>query len=251
MKFFFGASSCVPASNFETSGATLNSDAIKQLLKSDKIKYLSEVMNFPGVLNKEPDLMRKIKIAKKYGKPIDGHAPGLRGSDLEKYISAGISTDHESITKEEALEKLNLGMKILIRQCTVAQNFDELIPIIKDYPDKCMFCSDDKHPDDLMKDHINELVKKARKFGLMKALKAACVNPVLHYKLDVGLLQKGDSADFLVVDNLNDLNILKTFISGEVVAENGKSLISRRKPKILNKFKAKKKKIRLNCCLSQ
>jgi len=143
MKFFFGASSCVPASNFETNGATLNSDAIKQLLKSDKIKYLSEVMNFPGVINKEPDLMRKIEIAKKYGKPIDGHAPGLRGSDLKKYISAGISTDHESITKEEALEKLSLGMKILIRQCTVAQNFDELIPIIKDYPDKCMLCSDD------------------------------------------------------------------------------------------------------------
>ena len=242
MKFFFGASSCVPATDFETSGAVLNSEKVEELLKLDEIKYLSEVMNFPGVINKEPDLMRKIEIAKKYGKPIDGHAPGLRGSELKKYISAGISTDHESITKEEALEKLSLGMKILIRQCTVAQNFDELIPIIKDYPDKCMLCSDDKHPDMLVKGHINELVKKAIKFGVMKALKAACVNPVLHYGLDVGLLQQGDSADFLVVDNLNDLNILKTFISGEVVAENGESLIPRKKPKILNKFKAKKKK---------
>ncbi len=242
MKFFFGASSCVPASSFETSGATLNSDAIKQLLNSDKIKYLSEVMNFPGVLNKEPDLMRKIEIAKKYGKPVDGHAPGLRGSDLKKYISAGISTDHESITKEEALEKISLGLKIIIRQCTVAQNFDKLIPIIKDHPDKCMLCSDDKHPDMLVKGHINQLVKKAKKFGLMKALKVACVNPILHYGLDVGLLQQDDSADFLVVDNLNDLNILKTYISGEVVAENGKSLIPRKKTKILNKFKAKKRK---------
>ena len=242
MKFFFGASSCVPATDFETSGAVLNSEKVEELLKLDEIKYLSEVMNFPGVINKESDLMRKIEIAKKYGKPIDGHAPGLRGSDLKKYISAGITTDHESITKEEALEKLSLGMKILIRHCTVAQNFDELIPIIKDYPDKCMLCSDDKHPDMLVKGHINELVKKAIKFGVMKALKAACVNPVLHYGLDVGLLQQGDSADFLVVDNLNDLNILKTFISGEVVAENGKSLIPRKNPTILNKFNAKKRK---------
>jgi len=242
LKFYFGASSCVPATDFETSGAVLNSEKVEELLKLDEIKYLSEVMNFPGVINKEPDLMRKIEIAKKYGKPIDGHAPGLRGSDLKKYISAGITTDHESITKEEALEKLSLGMKILIRQCTVAQNFDELIPIIKDHPDKCMLCSDDKHPDILVKGHINELVKKAKKFGLMKALKAACVNPVLHYGLDVGLLQQGDSADFLVVDNLNDLNILKTFISGEVVAENGKSLIPRKNPTILNKFNAKKRK---------
>jgi len=242
LKFYFGASSCVPATDFETSGAVLNSEKVEELLKLDEIKYLSEVMNFPGVINKESDLMRKIEIAKKYGKPIDGHAPGLRGSDLKKYISAGITTDHESITKEEALEKLSLGMKILIRQCTVAQNFDELIPIIKDHPDKCMLCSDDKHPDILVKGHINELVKKAKKFGLMKALKAACVNPVLHYGLDVGLLQQGDSADFLVVDNLNDLNILKTFISGEVVAENGKSLIPRKNPTILNKFNAKKRK---------
>ena len=242
LKFYFGASSCVPATDFETSGAVLNSEKVEELLKLDEIKYLSEVMNFPGVINKESDLMRKIEIAKKYGNPIDGHAPGLRGSDLKKYISAGITTDHESITKEEALEKLILGMKILIRQCTVAQNFDELIPIIKDHPDKCMLCSDDKHPDILVKGHINELVKKAKKFGLMKALKAACVNPVLHYGLDVGLLQKGDSADFLVVDNLNDLNILKTFISGEVVAENGKSLIPRKNPTILNKFNAKKRK---------
>ncbi|NQV17363.1 MAG: adenine deaminase [Armatimonadetes bacterium] len=242
MKFYFGASSCVPATDFETSGAVLDSRKIEELLKMDEIKYLSEVMNFPEVINKEPDLMRKIEIAKKYGKPIDGHAPGLRGSDLKKYISAGISTDHESITKEEALEKINLGMKILIRQCTVAQNFDELIPIIKDHPDKCMLCSDDKHPDMLVKGHINQLVKKAKKIGLMKALKAACVNPVLHYGLGVGLLQQSDSADFLVVDNLNDLNILKTFISGEVVAENGKSFIPRKKTKILNKFNVKKKK---------
>ncbi len=242
LKFYFGAPSCVPATDFETSGAVLDSEKIEELIKMNEIKYLSEVMNFPGVINKNPDIMRKIEIAKKYGKPIDGHAPGLRGSDLKKYISAGILTEHESISKEEALEKLSFGMKILIRQCTVAQNFDELIPIIQDHSDSCMLCSDDKHPDMLMKGHINELVKKAKKFGLMKALKVACINPILHYGLDVGILQQGDSADFLIVDNLKDLNILKTFISGEVVAENGRSLIPRRKPKILNKFKAKKKK---------
>lgn len=244
LKFYFGAPSCVPATNFETSGATLEPEKIKKLLKLKEIKYLSEMMNFPGVINKDPIVMKKIHLAKKYKKPIDGHAPTLRGNNLKKYARSGISTDHESTTKEEALEKLRLGMKILIREGSAAKNFDELIPIVKTHHKNCMFSSDDKHPDDLLKGHINDLAKRAIDYGLspMKVLRVACVNPVLHYKLDVGLLQKGDFADFLVIDNLKNLKILKTIINGQIVAENGKTLIARIQPKIVNKFKTRKKK---------
>jgi adenine deaminase len=245
LKFYFGAPSCVPATNFETSGAKIGIKEVEQLMKLKEIVVLGEVMNFPGVIKREKEIIEKIKIAKKYSKMIDGHAPGLRGKDLEKYINASISTDHECFTKEEALEKIKLGMKILIREGSAAKNFDELVSLIENYPEMCMFCSDDKHPDDLIKGHINELVKKALDYGidLMKVLKVACVNPVLHYKLDVGLLRVGDPADFLVIDNFKNFKILKTFINGEVVAENGKSLISRKPSKIINNFNIGKKKV--------
>jgi adenine deaminase len=245
LKFYFCAPSCVPATDFETSGAKIGVKEVEQLMKLKEIVALGEVMNFPGVIKREKEVMKKIEIAKKYNKRVDGHAPGLRDKDLEKYIRASISTDHECFSKEEALEKIKLGMKILIRLGSAAKNFDALISLIEKYPEMCMFCSDDKHPDDLIKGYINEMVKKALEYGidLMKVLRVACVNPVLHYKLNVGLLQVNDCADFLVVDGLRNLEILRTFINGEVVAKNGKSLISKKQPKIINNFNIEKKKV--------
>jgi adenine deaminase len=245
MKFYFGAPSCVPATDFETSGATIGLDEIEKLLKLKEIKYLGEAMNFPGVINDDPVIIKKIELAKKYSKLIDGHAPGLRGKDLRKYINAGISTDHECFSRDEALEKLRLGMKILIREGSAAKNFDELIPIVKEHYKNCMFCSDDKHPNDLIKGQINVLVKRALAYGIdiMKVLRVACVNPVLHYGLDVGMLQIGDYADFIEVDNFRDFNILKTYINGEVAAEKGNPLIPVRPSKIVNNFNVKKKKV--------
>lgn len=236
LKFFFGASSCVPATEYESSGAILGLSEIEALLRMDKIKYLAEMMNFPAVINNDKFVHSKISLAKKYNKPIDGHIPGLRGEKLQKYIDAGITTDHETISKEEGREKILRGMKILIREGSAARNFDELITLLDEYPKSCMFCSDDKHPDELIKGHINEMVKKAVKIGLdyFKVLRAASVNPVLHYKLDVGLLRIGDKADFLLVDNLKDFNILKTVINGDIVAEAGKSYIRRNNIKIVN-----------------
>lgn len=244
MKFYFGAPSCVPASAFETSGAIIGPEELEELLKLEEIKYLGEVMNFPGVLSGDSILHKKISIAKKYSKLIDGHAPGLRGKGLMQYIDAGITTDHECLTKDEALEKIRLGMKIQIREGSAAKNAEDLISIIDEHCEDCMFCSDDKHPDDLVKGHINDLVKMALNSGIdmMKVLTVACVNPVLHYKLDVGILQKGDSGDFLVVDNLHDFKILSTYINGQIVAGEGKSLINKVPSTILNNFNVGKKK---------
>ncbi len=244
MKFYFGAPSCVPASAFETSGAIIGAEELEELLKLEEIKYLGEVMNFPGVLSGDSILHKKISIAKKYSKLIDGHAPGLRGKGLMQYIDAGITTDHECLTKDEALEKIRLGMKIQIREGSAAKNAEDLMSIIDEHCEDCMFCSDDKHPDDLVKGHINDLVKMALNSGIdmMKVLTVACVNPVLHYKLDVGILQKGDSGDFLVVDNLHDFKILSTYINGQIVAGEGKSLINKVPSTILNNFNVGKKK---------
>lgn len=241
-KFYFGAPSCVPASSFETSGAVIDAGDIEELLKLDNIKYLSEVMNFPGVIHNDPGVHKKILMAKRYSKPIDGHAPGLTGSDLEKYIRAGISTDHESYDIANALEKLELGMKIQIREGSAARNFNELIPLIDEHAADCMFCTDDLHPDDLKKGHINKLVKRALTQGkkLMDVLTPACVNPALHYKLDAGLLQKGDRADFIMIDNWEDFNIKRVFINGELAAKNGLSLIKEITPEIVNNFNIKK-----------
>jgi adenine deaminase len=244
-KFYFSAPSCVPATSFETAGATIGIDGIEALFKKSEIKYLGEMMNYPGVINGDEEILEKIELARKYNKKIDGHAPGLTGDDLEKYIAAGITTDHESFTLEEALEKIELGMKIQIREGSAVRNFDDLIPIAYDHYDMCMFCSDDKHPDELLKGHINELVKRAVNSGVdvFKVLQMACINPVLHYDLDVGLLREGDDADFIIVDNLIDLNILKTVIEGIEVAENGEPLWHFIQPDPINKFNTKQKNV--------
>lgn len=226
-KFYFGAPSCVPATVFETAGADISVKEIDELLKSDKIKYLAEMMNWPGVLFNDPVVFEKIKLAKKYNKPVDGHAPGLTGEKAKQYIAAGISTDHECFSKEEALDKLHLGMKILIREGSAAKNFDALIELLHDFEDQIMFCSDDKHPDSLLLGHINELVKRAveKNIDVFKVLKAACVNPVTHYSLDVGLLRAGDFADFIITDNLTNFKIKETYINGNLVAAKSRSNI--------------------------
>ena len=240
MKFYFSAPSCVPATPFETSGAQLTLEDTQTLLDMPQIKFLGEMMNFPGVIFDDPDILKKLEMAKARHKAIDGHSPGLRGDDLQKYISAGITTDHECFTMEEALEKLSLGMKILIREGSAVRNFDDLIPIAHEHYRDCMFCSDDKHPDDLLKGHINDLVKRALDTGLeqMKVLQIACINPVRHYGLEVGCLQKGDSADFLVIDDFDGLRIRQTVINGEIVAENGRTLLPRKPAGIVNRFAA-------------
>ncbi|MEA3479745.1 MAG: amidohydrolase family protein, partial [Bacteroidota bacterium] len=226
-KFYFGASSCVPATSFETSGANLGVEELDRLLQSNDIKYLSEMMNFPGVLFNDAEVMAKIDLAKKYHKPVDGHAPGLMGDDAKKYIEAGITTDHECFTLEEALNKVKYGMKIQIREGSAAKNFDALIPLVETHPDMIMFCSDDRHPNDLVSEHINGHVTRAIRNGydLFDILRAATLNPVRHYDLDVGLLQEGDDADFILVNNLKDFTIEATFIKGEKVSEQGKTLI--------------------------
>ncbi|MDQ1264970.1 MAG: adenine deaminase [Bacteroidota bacterium] len=243
-KFYFGAPSCVPATNFETAGSAITSDDIRTLFSSGAAKYLSEMMNYPGVLFECPDVIEKIKIAQELNRPIDGHAPGLTGDNAKKYIDAGIVTDHECYSLEEALEKLEAGMMILIREGSAAKNFDALHSIIDSHPMMCMLCSDDKHPDDLAEGHINQIVKKAVAEGndIMNVLKAATLNPVMHYKLDVGLLMAGDDADFIVVDNLRNFNILKTYIRGKLVADNGSSLIESVKIESVNNFNATKKR---------
>jgi len=242
-KFFFSAPSCVPATPFETSGAAIGIREIAELLKKDEIKYLGEVMNFPGVLSDDPSVMSKIRAARAMGKKIDGHSPGLRGADARKYIEAGISTDHECITRDEALEKLRYGMKILIREGSAAKGFDDFAPLIEDYSDSCMFCSDDLHPDDLLGGHINRLVNRALAMGIdrMKVLRCACVNPVLHYGLEVGLLRQGDPADFIVIDDFNKFTVLKTVINGQIVAEKGKTGMSGVSARVINNFRAEKK----------
>lgn len=243
-KFYFGAPSCVPASSFETSGGIIKTSDVETLLKRNDIKFLAEMMNYPGIIYNDSEIMKKIALAKKYSKPIDGHAPGLTGAELKKYVSAGITTDHESSTFEEAHEKIKLGMKILIREGSAAKNLQELIPLLENHWQNCMLCSDDKHPDDLVKGHINLMVKKAieKKIDPMKVLIAASLNPVKHYKLDVGLIREGDFADFLIIDDLEKLNIISTFINGVEVAKSGKTLINKVKSKKINKFNIEKLK---------
>ncbi len=241
-KFNFGAPSCVPATVFETAGAALNSDDVKKLLEKKEIKYLSEMMNFPGVLFKDPEVMRKIADAHRLGKPVDGHAPGLRGEEARQYIEAGISTDHECFTAEEAVDKLQHGMKIIIREGSAAKNFEALIELLEDHPKMILFCSDDKHPDSLVAGHINQLCARAVAKGIdvFKVLGAACINPVLHYNLDIGLLREGDPADFIIADDLVNFTILKTYIDGQLVAENGHSLIPSVAVVPINRFDCKK-----------
>jgi adenine deaminase len=244
-KFHFGAPSCVPATVFETAGAVLDVNDVDTLLQSNDIFYLSEMMNFPGVLHNDTEVMQKIAAAKKHGKPVDGHAPGLMGDAAKKYIDAGISTDHECFTAAEALDKLKYGMKILIREGSAAKNFEALIDLMHAHFENMMFCSDDKHPDSLAVGHINQLCARAVAKGIdvFKVLQTACINPVMHYNMNVGLLRENDAADFIVVKDLKNFEVLQTYINGLLVAENGKSKIKSQQSKIINQFNCDEKTV--------
>lgn len=244
MKFYFGAPSCVPATDYDSAGAVLNADSIDELLARDDIYFLAEMMNYPGVIENDKQVHLKLKAAHKYNKPIDGHAPELTGEGLRAYAKSGISTDHECMTLAEAEAKIALGMKVLIREGSAAKNFDDLLPLLDKYTDEIMFCSDDKHPDDLIKNgHINTLARRAVAAGYdpIQVLRICSLNPIEHYKLSVGLLQDGDDADFVVVDNLKDFDVKQTYIKGIKVSENNQALFPRYVPtELINNFKAKK-----------
>lgn len=244
MKFFFGAPSCVPATTFDSAGAVIDAESIDKLLARNDIHFLAEMMDYAGVIDGDNEVLNKIAAAHKHHKPIDGHAPELRGDGLVKYASSGISTDHECMSVPEAEEKIALGMKVLIREGSAAKNFDDLLPLLDKHADKIMFCSDDKHPDDLMRNgHINTLARRAIKAGYdpLLVLRICSLNPVRHYNMNVGLLQINDPADFLIVDNLTDFNIKATYINGLKVSEDGKSLINRQAHSTpINHFNAEK-----------
>lgn len=262
-KFNFGAPSCVPATDYESAGAIIDADAIKTLMANPDIKYLAEMMNYPGVLFDDAQVLEKIKWAKHYNKPVDGHAPGLKGEAISKYIAAGISTDHECFTYNEALEKLQKGMRVIIREGSAAKNFEALIDLLPEHYENMMFCSDDKHPDDLIVSHINALCARAiaKKMDIFKVLQVACINPVKHYNLDVGLLQKGDAADFICVEDLKDFKTIATYINGNCVFSEGKAHIKdvafenlnnfNTEPKTVEEFRyaSSAKKIRVIECL--
>ncbi|RYY18004.1 MAG: adenine deaminase [Cytophagaceae bacterium] len=239
-KFCFGAPSCVPATPFETAGAEITAADIEQLFQNPKIGYLAEMMNWPGVLHRDPVVMEKIDLARRYNRPVDGHAPGLRADDATRYAGAGIATDHECFTADEARDKLAADMKILIREGSAARNFDALIELLPRYYDCLMFCSDDKHPDTLLLGHINQLVRRAVALGfsVFEVLQVACLNPVLHYRLPVGQLRPGDPADFIVVDNLTDFTVRQTYLDGALVAENGHCLLPAAPVAVMNNFHA-------------
>ncbi len=238
LKFYFGAPSCVPATTFETAGSEITVAEVEQLLDDPRILYLSEMMNFPGILSGDSVCLAKVKAAHERGKPVDGHAPGLRGEQAAQYIAAGITTDHECFTKEEALDKLAAGCKISIREGSAARNFDALYTLLGEFPGQTMLCSDDKHPDELLVGHINVLVRRAveRDIDVYDALRAACIVPVEHYKLDVGQLHVGDPADFIEVDSLTTFNVVRTWINGGLVAEGGKTKIPSVEVQFVNKF---------------
>ncbi len=244
-KFNFGAPSCVPATSFETAGAEIDVEGIKELMANKDIKYMAEMMNYPGVIFDDPMVLAKLAAAKAVNKPIDGHAPGVRGEQIQKYIQAGISTDHECFQLDEALEKLSLGMKVIIREGSAAKNFDTLISILPEHTANVMFCSDDKHPDDLMLGHINQLAARAIAKGvpLFDVLQVACVNPVEHYNLDIGLLQVGDWADFAIVKDLEKFEVSATYINGQLVAKDGESFIERVDEIEINNFDTDLKKV--------
>ncbi|MGD1029697.1 MAG: adenine deaminase [Opitutaceae bacterium] len=239
--FCFGAPPCVPATDRETSGARLGPRAVARLLARPEIGYLSEVMNFPGVLGRNPALMAMIASAVRRGKPVDGHAPGLRGREAASYAAAGISTDHECFTLAEARDKIRAGMKILIREGSAARNFEALAPLLVSNPDRCMFCCDDLHPDLLVRGHIDLHVRRALALGVDRfdAIACATVNPVRHYGLKVGLLREGDPADFVVVDGWSRFRVRRTYLAGRLVAKDGRSLLPRLRPRIVNRFRAR------------
>ncbi len=238
LRFCFGAPSCVPATTFETAGAEITATDIEWLLSQKEFLYLSEMMNYPGVLFKDPMVMEKIAIAHRFGKPVDGHAPGLQGEQAIQYIEAGISTDHECFTLDEALHKVNNGMKILIREGSAARNFDALHPLLQSHPSMVMFCSDDKHPDELMTGHINKIVARAVALGydLFDVLRCASINPISHYKIPAGCLRIGDPADFIIVENLKEFDVVATYVDGFCLSENGQSKLSDKNQTPINHF---------------
>jgi adenine deaminase len=238
LKFHFGAPSCVPATPFESSGAVITPADIARLMKEDDIRYLSEMMNYPGVIHGDGEVMEKLRLAREAGKVVDGHIPGVTGGALERYVKAGITTDHECTTLEEAQEKIALGMKILIREGSAAKNFEALAGLLESHPEAVMFCSDDKHPDDLIRGHMDALIRRALKrgFDLFRVVRAVTLHPVTHYGLRNGLLREGDPADIAVVDNLSDFRVLSTYIDGRPVARNGKSLLPNRQGPKPNRF---------------
>ncbi len=244
-KFYFGAPACVPATPFETAGAQITLSDLETLFQKKEILYLSEMMNVPGVLNNAPGEVEKLNLARKYGKKVDGHSPGLRGKDAEKYVKSGITTDHECVTLEEAREKISYGMTIQIREGSAAKNLDDLMPLIDEFPEKVMFCSDDRHPDDLVESHIRDMVIRAKNAGydLFNILQAACVTPVKHYGLNVGLLQNNDPADFIIVDNLDEMNILSTFVNGVKIADINGPLLSTQTVEKVNSFNVSQKSV--------
>lgn len=238
LKVHFGAPSCVPATPFDKAGGVIDAAGVAKLLDDPRIIYLTEMMNFPGVLMDDKEVHAKLAAARERGKPIDGHAPGVRGKDLDKYIAAGITTDHESRAYDEGREKLEKGMKLIIREGSAAKDFEALHELLELFPYDCMFCSDDKHPNDLEIGHINQLVARAVAKGIepMTALRAACLTPVKHYGLKVGLLQVGDPADMVEVGDLRSFHVRRTWIEGKLVAEGGRTLLPRVVPKAANNF---------------
>lgn len=244
-KFYFGAPSCVPSSELEKSGARIGIEDVENLLRREEVKFLSEVMDVEGVLKKREEILRKIAIAKFFGKPIDGHAPLLSGKKLEDYIASGISTDHEIEGIDEAREKIEKGMKIIIRYGSLSKNLDTLLPLISEHPKKCMLGSDDKVPNELLDDYLNVAVRKAKRKGasIFDLLYVTSVIPVFHYKIDVGLLRVGDPADFIVVDDLENLTVLSTYICGKEVYSCGKVALCECEIPKINNFKAKKLKL--------
>ncbi|WP_425614035.1 adenine deaminase [Anatilimnocola sp. NA78] len=238
LKIHFGASSCVPATPFETAGAKLGPAEVAALLAEEQIGYLAEMMNYPGVIRGDAEVLSKIATAIKVGKPVDGHAPQVRGADAQAYFAAGISTDHECVTLDEAREKLSLGVKILIREGSAARNFDALCDLLREHSDRCMFCSDDLHPDSLVAGHIDRLLRRAVSAGIdpLNALRCASLNPIEHYQLPVGLLRVGDTADFVEIDNLVNFRVLRTFIDGQLVAESGRPHLPSLPCTVVNRF---------------
>ncbi len=244
-KFYFGAPACVPATPFETAGTQFKLSDLETLFQKKDILYLSEMMNVPGVLNDAPSELEKLNLARQYGKKVDGHSPGLRGEDAEKYVKFGITTEHECVTLEEAREKIRYGMTIQIREGSAARNLDDLMPLIDEFPKRIMLCSDDRHPDDLVESHVRDMVLRAKNAGydLFNILQAACVTPVKHYGLNVGLLQNDDPADFIVVDNLDEMNILSTFVNGVKIADINGPLLSTQTVEKVNVFNVSQKSV--------
>ena len=230
--FAIGAPSCVPATPFDTAGAVLDAAAVARLLDRANISHLAEMMNVPGVLTGDDEVMAKLDAAHRWGKPVDGHAPDLRGKEMQRYLQAGISTDHECLSEEEAMEKAAAGMHILLRRGSAARSFTTLLPVLGRFPEQCMFCTDDLHPDALLQGHIDVLVRiaLAEGFALFDVLRAASLNPVRHYGLKMGLLQVGDPADWIEVDNLQAFRIRRTVLGGQVVAQDGVARLQAHQP---------------------